>query len=306
MLAKHPGIKAIGFTGSYRAGMALFKTAANDRQAPIPVYAEMSSINPVLVLPGKVETDSEKLALQLAASITLGAGQFCTNPGLLFVLETPGIELLIQKLTAVLEAAAEATMLNKVICDSYYSGIERLMQVPGVKALVQGRNAGNAFAATAALLEVPATSFIENAGLQDEVFGPSSLIVRCQNESELNQALASLHGQLTGTVMGTDADVVAFAGSIDLLTERVGRIIYNGVPTGVEVSHAMVHGGPFPATTDSRSTSVGAEAIKRFVRPVCYQDCPEASLPDALKDANPLGIMRKVNAVLTRDAVGAK
>jgi NADP-dependent aldehyde dehydrogenase len=303
MLAKHPVVKVIGFTGSYRAGMALYKAAANDRTAPIPVYAEMSSINPVLVLPEKAEQEWDMVAAQLAASITLGAGQFCTNPGLLFVLENNTTDLLVQKLSQVLQAAPEATMLNKTICGSYHSGIEKLLGLPDVRPLVQRREGGNAYAVTPTLFEVSAATFIANQDLQEEVFGPSSLVIRCNGVQELNDALASMHGQLTGTVMGTDSDVAYFSESIELLTERVGRLIFNGVPTGVEVSHAMVHGGPFPATTDSRSTSVGADAIKRFVRPVCYQDCPQEQLPDALKDVNPHGIMRKVNGVLTREPV---
>ncbi|WP_132053679.1 aldehyde dehydrogenase (NADP(+)) [Pseudocnuella soli] len=303
MLAKHPDVKAIGFTGSYRAGMALYKASANDRKAPIPVYAEMSSINPVLVLPEKSEQEWDTVAAQLSASITLGAGQFCTNPGLLFVLENSTTDLLVQKLADLLKAAPEATMLNKSICGSYHSGIEKLLALQGVRALVQRRDAANAYAATATLFEVTADTFIANPDLQEEVFGPSSLIIRCSSVHQLNEAIASMHGQLTGTVMGTDTDVAVFAETIDLLTERVGRLVFNGVPTGVEVGQAMVHGGPFPATTDSRSTSVGADAIKRFVRPVCYQDCPQEHLPDALKDSNPLGIMRKINSVLTREPV---
>lgn len=303
MLAKHPDIKAIGFTGSYRAGMALYKAAANERTAPIPVYAEMSSINPVLVLPQKAEQEWDTVAAQLAASITLGAGQFCTNPGLLFVLESSTTDLLVQKLAQLLVAAPEAAMLNKTICNSYHSGIEKVSGLQGVRQLVQRRQAGNEHAATATLFEVAAETFIANADLQEEVFGPSSLVIRCSSVHQLNEAIASIHGQLTGTVMGTESDVAAFTDTIELLTERVGRLIYNGVPTGVEVCHAMVHGGPFPATTDSRSTSVGADAIKRFVRPVCYQDFPQEQLPEALKDSNPQGIMRKINGVFTRESV---
>ncbi|MEI6950240.1 aldehyde dehydrogenase (NADP(+)) [Paraflavisolibacter sp. H34] len=303
-LARHPGIKAIGFTGSFRAGMALYKTATSDRSEPIPVYAEMSSINPVLLLPQKLAEAGEQVARQLAGSITLGAGQFCTNPGLLLLPESAAAQTFLHTLAGLLEAAPETTMLHAGICNSYYTGREELQQQPGVTSLVPGGDARASYKATAALLQVRAADFIANPVLQHEVFGPSSLVVTCRDRSELLQVLQALGGQLTGTVMGTPADLEEYAGCIDALTGKVGRLLFNGVPTGVEVCHAMVHGGPFPATTDARSTSVGAEAIRRFVRPVCYQDCPEALLPDALKNSNPLGLLRKVNGRWTREALG--
>lgn len=303
MLAKHPEIKAIGFTGSFRGGMALYKVAVNERQAPIPVYAEMSSINPVIVLPGKISQDSDKLATQLAGSITLGAGQFCTNPGLIFILESDNTNLFLEKLSSLLKETPKATMLNKSICNSYRENVQKLSQVKEVRTLLMQNQEDESYSASAMLFEVDASYFISNSELQEEVFGPSSLIVRCKNVSELEEAIASMHGQLTGTIMATEKDLEDFSDLIPVLTERVGRIIYNGVPTGVEVCHAMVHGGPFPATTDLRSTSVGADAIKRFVRPVCYQDCPQELLPHALKDANPFNLMRKVNGELTREPV---
>ncbi|TDH24158.1 aldehyde dehydrogenase (NADP(+)) [Segetibacter sp. 3557_3] len=302
-LAKHPAVKAIGFTGSYRAGMALYKTAVNDRQVPIPVYAEMSSINPVLVLPGKLEADMDKSASLLAGSITLGVGQFCTNPGLLFVLECDTTEEFIGKLSTQLQAIPAATMLNQSICKSYYTGREKITTEKGVKAIHLGEDECSAYKGSVALFEVNATDFVSNPNLQDEMFGPASMIIRCATADQLKQALHALHGQLTGTIFGTEADIAHYEECIDVMTDKVGRLIYNSVPTGVEVSHAMVHGGPFPATTDGRTTSVGAEAIKRFVRPVCYQDCPEANLPDALKDSNPLGLMRKLDGRYTSDPV---
>ncbi|MGZ5255140.1 MAG: aldehyde dehydrogenase (NADP(+)), partial [Flavitalea sp.] len=303
MLAKHPDIKAIGFTGSFRAGMALYKVSVNERQAPIPVYAEMSSINPVIVLPGKITQDGDKLATQLAGSITLGAGQFCTNPGLIFILENDATNLFLDKLSSLLKDTPKATMLNKSICKSYRENVQKFADIQEVRPLVKPPEEDETYSASAMLFEVDSSYFISHPELQEEVFGPSSLVVRCKNASELEQAIASMHGQLTGTLMATEKDLSEFSDLIPILTERVGRIIYNGVPTGVEVCHAMVHGGPFPATTDLRSTSVGADAIKRFVRPVCYQDCPQELLPDALKNDNPLGIMRKVNGELTREPV---
>jgi 2,5-dioxopentanoate dehydrogenase len=302
-LAKHPVVKAIGFTGSFKAGTALYKTAVNDRETPIPVYAEMSSINPVVVLPQKLREDSDTVATQLTGSITLGVGQFCTNPGLLFVIDSDETKQFVQKLASQLASVPEAVMLNKTICESYYTGREQLVDQKGVKQLIFGEDKSSSFKGSPALLEVNANDFIANADLQNEVFGPASLVVICNNESELFEAIQSLHGQLTGTVFGTAHDIKTYSETIDVLAEKVGRIIYNSVPTGVEVCHAMVHGGPYPATTDGRTTSVGAEAIKRFVRPVCYQDCPEEALPDALKDANPLGIMRKVDGRYTKAAI---
>jgi 2,5-dioxopentanoate dehydrogenase len=302
-LAKHPVVKAVGFTGSYRAGMALYKTAVNDRETPIPVYAEMSSINPVLVFPGKLEEDADKIASQLAGSITLGVGQFCTNPGLLFVINSDATEYFITKLADNLKAAPVATMLNQVICKSYYTGREKVVQEKGVKTVYLGEDACNSYKGSAALMEVNAKDFIANPGLQDEIFGPASLIVKCDAEGQMLETLQSLHGQLTGTVFGSANDINIYQESIEVLEEKVGRLIYNSVPTGVEVCYAMVHGGPFPATTDARTTSVGAEAIKRFVRPLCFQDCSEENLPDALKDSNPLGIMRKVDGKYTRAGI---
>lgn len=303
MLAKHAAVKAIGFTGSYRAGMALYKTAVNERETPIPVYAEMSSINPVLLFPNKLEVDTDKLASQLAGSITLGVGQFCTNPGLLFVINGAATNQFIQKLSEELQSIPAATMLNPAICKSYYSGREKIVRENGISVLFSGDDLNESYKGSPALLQVDAKDFIQNSALQNEMFGPASLIVRCEDEGQILEAIHSVHGQLTGTVFATAEDIAKYDEVIDSLKEKVGRIIYNSVPTGVEVCHAMVHGGPFPATTDGRTTSVGVEAMKRFVRPVCFQDCPEEFLPDALKDLNPLGIMRKVNGRYTRAAV---
>ncbi len=303
-LIKHPQIKAVGFTGSYRGGMALFKAAVNDREEPIPVYAEMSSINPVLVLPNKIKQDGDAVASQLSASITLGVGQFCTNPGLLFVIKDENTEEFIQKLAQVLQEVPAATMLNETICAAYHKERQQLLSQQGVSAVLRGYDAKNDFKGSASLAQTSAKNFRQNDALQNEVFGPTSLVVVCNDEIDLNNTLQALHGQLTATIIGTSDDIKKFQNCVDVLVQKVGRVIYNGVPTGVEVCHAMMHGGPFPATTFSHFTSVGTEAIKRFLRPVCYQDCPREFLPDALKDENPLGIMRKLNGEFTRDAVG--
>lgn len=302
-LAKHPFVKAIGFTGSYRAGMALYKTAVTERETPIPVYAEMSSINPVLLLPDMLREHSDTLAAQLAGSITLGVGQFCTNPGILFVINSEASAGFITLLARKLEAVPEAVMLNAAVCKAYYTERKRMAGETGVESLIFGEEAGHAYKGSPALLKVSAQTFLHNPVLQNEMFGPASLVVDCKDQAELLKAVDSLQGQLTGSVFGTAGDIRTYAGCIDVLTGKVGRLIYNGVPTGVEVCHAMVHGGPFPATTNGRTTSVGADAIKRFVRPVCFQDCPEAFLPEALQDQNPLGLMRRIDGRYTKAPV---
>jgi len=302
-LVKHPKIKAVGFTGSFRGGMALLKAAINEREEPVPVYAEMSSINPVLVLPNKIKQDIDAVTSQLSASITLGVGQFCTNPGLLFIVRDEHTETFVQKLAQALQQVLPATMLNQTICGAYYKERRQLLSTKGVEAVWTGDEGKEDYKGSASLAKTAAKNFSENSSLQNEVFGPSSLVVICEDENDLKATIQSLHGQLTATVIGTADDLKQFQSCIDILIARVGRIIYNGVPTGVEVSHAMMHGGPFPATTYSHFTSVGTEAIKRFLRPVCYQDCPPEFLPDALKDENPLHIMRKLNGEFTRNAV---
>ncbi len=302
-LVQHEGIKAVGFTGSYKAGMAIFK-AANERKSPIPIFAEMSSINPVLLLPKKVQHD-ENVAAQLVASITLGAGQFCTNPGLLFLIEDGSSNTFIKKIAGLIASSPAAVMLNPNICHNYYTKREVIAGQKGVCVLYEGQNECAAYKASPFLTKVSAIDFISNPNLQDEIFGPASLIVLCKDKAELLQSLQSLQGQLTATILAESEDLQNFSDCIDLLAGKVGRVVYNGVPTGVEVSHAMVHGGPFPATTNANSTSVGADAIKRFVRPLCLQDCPEAFLPSALQNDNLLKIMRKVNGKYTNENVQA-
>jgi len=267
------------------------------------VYAEMSSINPVLVLPGKIRKDVDAIISQLSGSITLGVGQFCTNPGLIYILKDENTESFVQKLSQSLQQVLPATMLNQTICGAYYKEREQLLSTHGVETVWSGDERREDYKGSASLAKTTAMNFSKNSSLQNEVFGPASLVVVCENENELKNALQLLNGQLTASIIGTEDDLKQFENCIDLLVAKVGRIIFNGVPTGVEVSHAMMHGGPFPATTYSHFTSVGTEAIKRFLRPVCYQDFPGEFLPDALKDENPLNIMRKLNGVFTRDAV---
>ena len=302
-LAMERSIKAIGFTGSYRAGMALYTTVTQKRKEPIPLYAEMSSINPVVLLPETLALKTADTATALAGSITLGVGQFCTNPGLLFVIRSKASEAFTELLIAALSNTAAAIMLNQHICKAYYTDRSRVMNSKGVKTLLTSEDEGKVYKVSAALLSVSAQDFIQDPSLQDEVFGPCSLIVVCEDRKELEAALQTLHGQLTGSVFGNTDELKRYSSVIDILQQKAGRVIFNNVPTGVEVCHAMVHGGPFPATTDARTSSVGTEAIRRFVRPVCYQDCPEELLPMYLQNENTAGIMRKINGHYTRDAI---
>jgi 2,5-dioxopentanoate dehydrogenase len=304
-LVKHPGIKAIAFTGSYGAGMAIYQAAVNDRKIPIPVYAEMSSVNPVLVLPGKMEKDMEALTTQLAGSINLGAGQFCTNPGLIFLLAGKSSESFQKTLTDKMTTASPNVMLNESICRNYYRSRQSAAHQKGVVKLWKGEDLQADCKASAMLLQVSGNDFISNPDLQNEIFGPASLLVTCADEKEMKEALSVLHGQLTATVFGEETEFKKYKVFVDLLSAKAGRLICNGVPTGVEVCYAMVHGGPFPATTDGRTTSVGADAIKRFVRPLCFQDCPSFLIPDALKNENPLKIMRRVNGQFTNSSLSA-
>ncbi|MBC3806592.1 aldehyde dehydrogenase (NADP(+)) [Undibacterium seohonense] len=300
-LVAHPAIKAVGFTGSRQGGMALVRTAAA-RAEPIPVYAEMSSINPVFLLPDALKTKGASIAQGFADSLTMGAGQFCTNPGMVIALDSPELQGFIDKASAALQAKPAATMLTPGIHQAYSSGVERLNQVSGVAVLAQGQEATTPCAARANLAVCHAKDFLNNIALHDEVFGPSSLLIRCKDLTEMQAIAEHIEGQLTATVHATAADYAIAKSLLPTLERKAGRILFNGFPTGVEVCHAMVHGGPFPSTSDSRSTSVGASAIDRFLRPVCYQEFPAELLPTSLQDANPYGIPRVVNGELTVQA----
>lgn len=278
LLVKHPLIKAIAFTGSFRGGKALYALAAQ-RPEPIPVYAEMGSVNPVIILPSIAKEKSEATAKQLAGSITLGAGQFCTNPGLLVLKNESGTEAFLQNLAAELTATQPMTLLTQDISKSYLEGIHRQRAVKGVFPLT----AEPKEKITSHLLKVSASDALNDHGVLEEVFGPSSVAVISDSMEELKSFCATMDGQLTATLLGTEEELLEATELIDILVSKVGRLIINGYPTGVEVSPAMVHGGPFPATTDSRSTSVGITAIYRFTRPVCYQNFPQALLPKELK-----------------------
>lgn len=292
-LVKHPLVKAVGFTGSRAGGRALMDAAAA-RPEPIPVYAEMGSINPVFLLPSALQQNLEAIVSGLQASVTLGVGQFCTNPGLVFVESGPEASAFLQKLEKVMSATPPGTMLTAGLCHAYQTGIEKFLQTPGVRRVAgvdADAGAGQAQAG-AALFVTDADTFLGNDRLMDEVFGPSTLVVQCTSRSQMLAAAQQLEGQLTATIHGTPEDFSASTELLAALETKAGRLVCNGFPTGVEVCHAMTHGGPYPATADGRSTSVGTRAIERFVRPICYQNFPEAALPDELKDSNPLGLWR--------------
>jgi alpha-ketoglutaric semialdehyde dehydrogenase len=298
-LVGHSAIKAVGFTGSRQGGMALARTAWQ-RDEPIPLYAEMSSINPMFLLAQAMEQRPEEIARGFVDSLTLGAGQFCTNPGLVVAQEGPALDRFCDAAATALQAKAASTMLTPGIHAAFNAGVEQLAAAPGVQLLARGQQGSSASACQAALFQTDAQSFLANPALEEETFGASSLLIRCSDSGEFQQIAEYLGGQLTATLFMAEADRAVAKQLLPTLERRAGRILVNSFPTGVEVSHAMVHGGPFPATTDSRSTSVGATAIDRFLRPVCYQDMPAHLLPAALQDANPLGLWRVQNGELKR------
>ncbi|HET7113312.1 MAG TPA: aldehyde dehydrogenase (NADP(+)) [Pyrinomonadaceae bacterium] len=298
-LVKHPLIKAGGFTGSRAGGRALFD-AASSRPEPIPFYAEMSSVNPVVILPGALRERSDQIATGLHGSVTLGAGQFCTNPGLVFLEDNEDSAEFVKKLGELMTGTAEQTMLTPAIATSYQNGISSRTTHSAVQtagASEQHASCG----ASATLFKTDADQFIANPELADELFGPSTLVITYRSEEQLLDVIRSLEGQLTATIHGSEEDLRANHDLIRLLETKAGRLVFNGFPTGVEVCHAMVHGGPYPATSDGRSTSVGTRAIFRFTRQVCFQDFPDTALPPELQEANPLGIWRMVDGELKRD-----
>lgn len=276
-LVAHPAIKAVGFTGSRRGGLALMEIAAK-RPEPIPVFAEMSSVNPMFVLPGALATRGESLAAGYIDSVTLGVGQFCTNPGLVFALADAKLDAFVDHATAALEKKDAQTMLTAGIAAAYEDGI-RHRDDSGAQRIATGKETEAASGALPALYRVSAEQFLATPHLADEIFGPTSVIVACEDEDQMIAVAHQLEGQLTATLLMDNDDIDFARRLLPVLERKAGRILANGFPTGVEVSYAMVHGGPYPATSDGRSTSVGAMAIERFLRPVCYQDLPAALLP---------------------------
>jgi len=302
-LVQHPAVKAVGFTGSLGAGKSLMDLAAA-RPEPIPCFMEMSSTNPMFVLPEALKSRTPQIASGLFGSFTLGVGQFCTKPGLVFLPRNESADALVAELVTLVKNGSASPMLTAGICKSYKAGIASREGNARVEVLAQPAiNGGGPVHVGPVLFQVSAEDLIKDPSLEHEIFGPTTLIIRYTDSEELAKLAQQLEGQLTATLHGTEADILAFGHLISVLENKAGRLVVNGFPTGVEVCHAMVHGGPYPATSDSRHTSVGTQAIYRFVRPVCYQDFPQAALPTELKDENPLGIMRLVDGVYTRDAV---
>lgn len=298
-IVEHPAIKAIGFTGSWRGGKAIFD-AANRRPEPIPVYAEMGSTNPVFFLPQLLKEKGTAMAQNYVGSVTLGVGQFCTNPGLAIVQQSAEASAFVQAAGEHIAGSQPATMLTQGIRQAFQTGLGKLSSAEGVRVVAQA-SAGESFAnGTPTLLSTSAEALLANPAIAEEVFGPSSVVVEASTREQLLAVAAGLEGHLTATVYGTDAELLEYADLLEILEQKVGRLLINGFPTGVEVSHAMQHGGPYPATTDSRSTSVGTNAILRFARPVCYQNFPDALLPDELKASNPLKIWRLVDGQMTQ------
>jgi len=296
-LVKDERIKAVGFTGSLRGGRALMDSAAA-RKTPIPVYAEMGSTNPVIFFPEKLDKESSSLAQTLASSVTLGVGQFCTSPGLLLGIKSDSLDQFKNELEAAMSAASKGVMLNEGIGKAYVNNANKVQEHNAVTSNIAIEDSG-----VPASVSVSAADFIANPELHHEVFGPFTIVIECADKAELLAAVEAIEGQLTGSFMATENDIANYAEVIDALRERVGRIICNGVPTGVEVCPSMHHGGPYPSSSNGRYTSVGYDALVRFTRPVAFQSYPNSSLPDELKNENPKGIFRLVNSKLTKSTV---
>ncbi len=297
-LVRHPAIQAVAFTGSRRGGQALVNMAA-ERPSPIPVFAEMSSVNPIFLLPEALATRGESIARGLAGSVTLGVGQFCTKPGLVFAIAGRDFERFSAAAALAIASASANTMLNTGIQRAYAHGVETLSGNAGVQRLAAGTAAAeNSCQGQPVLFATTAAAFRANPALTEEVFGPAALLIACKDESEMLEAAAVLEGQLTATMHLDPADQRFGLQLLPVLERKAGRIVGNGFPTGVEVSYAMVHGGPSPSTSDSRVTSVGAMAMERFLRPVCYQDLPEELLPPELQDESLAAHLRLVDGTL--------
>lgn len=303
-LVNAPQVKGVGFTGSFTGGTALAKLA-NERPEPIPVFAEMGSVNPVFLLPKAVKARADKIAEGFVGSLTMGTGQFCTNPGLVVAMDDEATNTFIDETAKRLSGVAAGVVLNERIGSAYDEGIKNFSQYDGVEQVGKGEAVGSepGYRAQAALFTTTADYLIKNPGIQEEVFGPASLVVKCKNADDMLRVAILIKGQLTATVHSEGEEMSDYPELVDQLGLRVGRVLVNGFPTGVEVCDAMVHGGPFPASTDARFTSVGTAAIARWVRPVCYQNFPESLLPDPLRNDNPLGIMRMVDGEMTRDKI---
>ncbi len=301
-LVQHPNVKAVGFTGSIRGGRALYDLAAK-REEPIPVFAEMGSVNPVVILPEALNNRAGDLAKTYAGSITLGTGQFCTNPGLILGLKSEGLSEFVNTLAEEIVKIEPSCMLHPNIAGAYETNKANALAQSGVTVLADYETEVKPNHARQVVTTVEGNTFLSNPTLHHEVFGPFSLVVQCEDEAQLETIISNLEGQLTGTVISDNDELANHANVINALQDRVGRIIFNGVPTGVEVCPSMLHGGPYPASTDSRFTAVGVDSIKRFVRPFSFQSWPDQLLPDELKNANPLEILRNINGEQTKNKI---
>lgn len=301
-LVAEPRIAAVGFTGSRTGGLALMQVAAA-RKVPIPVYAEMSSINPVILLKHALRARATEIGRTFVAALTLGSGQFCTNPGLILAIECDGLDTFIASAAEALSGVVAATMLSPGIHRAYVDAVDSLAGHSHVQTIGRGA-AGGLHQGQPGLFVTTADAFVQYEELQAEIFGASGLIVRCRDEDQLRTVLEHLEGQLTAAIHMDEADTEEARRLLPLLEIKAGRILVNGFGTGVEVSHAMVHGGPFPSTSDGRTTSVGGLAIQRFLRPISYQDVPETLLPEALHAANPLRLWRKIDGKLVQPELG--
>ncbi|HEY3598622.1 MAG TPA: aldehyde dehydrogenase (NADP(+)) [Paraburkholderia sp.] len=295
-LVAHPAVQAVGFTGSRQGGLALVNIA-NTRALPIPVYAEMSSINPMFLLPAALDARAETLGQQFIDSLTLGVGQFCTNPGLVIGLAGAALDRFCAAAAAHVAQKAAGAMLTPGIAAAYRQGVATWSREAGVEAFGAGQAAESNCAAQAALYRTDVATFVASPALHNEIFGPAALVVVCETVDQMLAVAEHIEGQLTATLQLDTADETVARRLLPVLERKVGRILANGFPTGVEVGYAMVHGGPFPATSNALFTSVGATAIERFLRPVCYQDLPDSLLPLALQQHNPLRIARLVDGV---------
>jgi len=301
-LVTHPLVKAVGFTGSFAGGKQLFDWG-NQRKEPIPVFAEMGSVNPVFLLNEKLSQSATEIAKQFAASITLGVGQFCTNPGLIIGIKSDALNQFQTTLQSEIEHIVPAKMLHASIAKAFFEKKENALQQSNVSLIAKGKFAADELSGEPTIAKVDAKTFLQNPLLHQEVFGPYSLLVECDDKNEMNEVANKLEGQLTASIIATENDLNENIELMDAIQNLCGRIILNGVPTGVEVCRSMMHGGPFPATTDARFTAVGADGIKRFARPIAYQNWNNDLLPDELKNENPLNIWRMINNEWTKNKI---
>jgi alpha-ketoglutaric semialdehyde dehydrogenase len=301
-LVKHPQVKAVGFTGSVGGGRALYNLASQ-RPEPIPVFAEMGSVNPVIILPEATKNKGTEWAKTYAGSITLSSGQFCTNPGLILGIKGTDLTNFIQKLSEEIVKIEPSCMLHPNIIGAYETKKAAMQKQAGLQTAASFSDEIAPNYGRQAITTVEGATFLQNTALHQEVFGPFSMVVQCENAQQLSAIIANLEGQLTGTILAENEELKNYEKVINTLQNRVGRIIFNGVPTGVEVCAAMVHGGPYPASTDSRFTAVGINSIKRWVRPFSFQSWPNEMLPDELKNENPLGISRIIDGKQTSDKI---